>query len=95
MPNPFPHARFPLGRLVMTAGIAEHVAQGLDILPYLGRHARGDWGELDAHDVQANNAALRDGYRLLSAYDTPQAGRIWIITESNRSVTTCLLPEEY
>jgi hypothetical protein len=32
--------------------------------------------------------------RVLSSYETT-AGRIWIITESDRSVTTILLPEEY
>jgi hypothetical protein len=30
----------------------------------------------------------------LSSYEVP-AGKVWIITEADRSVTTILLPEEY
>jgi hypothetical protein len=37
---------------------------------------------------------VREGLRLFSTYDTPH-GRIWIITESDRSSTTILLPHEY
>ncbi len=57
-------------------------------------HASGDWGDLDAHDRRQNERALRTGTRLFSAYDT-SAGRVWIITEADRSCTTLLLPEEY
>jgi hypothetical protein len=37
---------------------------------------------------------LQDGYRVLSSYDV-LAGKVWVITEADRSVTTILLPEEY
>jgi hypothetical protein len=60
----------------------------------LARHATGDWGELCAFDRRQNEIALRDGYRILSSYEI-SAGRVWIITEADRSVTTILLPEEY
>jgi hypothetical protein len=60
----------------------------------LRRHVRGDWGDLDLADKAANETALKHGGRILSAYDT-QGGRLWIITEADRSVTTILLPEEY
>ena len=62
---------------------------------FLDRHARGDWGEVDAEDKQANQDALVHGERLLSAYRTSLDVRIWVITEADRSVTTILLPEEY
>jgi hypothetical protein len=42
---------------------------------------------MNAHD-------LRESGRLFSAYNTP-AGRVWIISEGDRSVTTILLPHEY
>jgi hypothetical protein len=61
---------------------------------YITRHAAGDWGNLCAFDRHQNEIALRDSYRVLSSYDVP-AGRVWIITEADRSVTTILLPEEY
>jgi hypothetical protein len=54
----------------------------------------GDWGALCAFDRRQNEIALRDGYRVLSSYDV-LAGRVWIITEADRSMTTILLPEEY
>jgi hypothetical protein len=61
---------------------------------YLARHATGDWGELCAFDRRQNQIALRDGLRVFSSYDVP-VGRVWVVTEADRSVTTILLPEEY
>jgi hypothetical protein len=85
----------PLGRVVATPGalklLIEARAQPFD---YLARHATGDWGELCAFDRRQNEIALREGYRVLSSYNV-LAGRVWIITEADRSVTTILLPEEY
>jgi hypothetical protein len=60
----------------------------------LVRHASGDWGELCAFDRRQNEIALREGERIFSSYETP-AGKAWVITEADRSVTTVLLPEEY
>jgi hypothetical protein len=60
----------------------------------LARQATGDWGELCAFERRQNEMALREGYRVLSSYETP-AGTVWIITEADRSITTILLPEEY
>ena len=59
-------------------------------------HGRGDWGDLEVDDKNANNAALIDGGRLFSAYNLPNGGgRVWLITEADRSATTFLMPEEY
>src|SRR3984957_13617371 len=60
----------------------------------LRRHASGDWGDLCPEDTLANDTALQHGGRLFSAYGSG-ADRFWIITESGRSVTTVLLPEDY
>lgn len=85
--------RFPSGRLLCTPGA---LALGVDFMPYLSRHLSGDWGDLCASDAAANDAALRhDDGRLFSAYDLLDNGRLWIITEADRSATTLLLPEEY
>jgi hypothetical protein len=46
-------------------------------------------------DAQANDRALREGTRLLSAYMLVSNVKIWIITEADRSSTTILLPDEY
>jgi hypothetical protein len=87
---------FTLGHVVMTPGVA---ALGIDVLPYLKRHAHKDWGDLCYQDKRENNYALKHGLRILSAYDVPLANgeteRIWVITEADRSATTFLLPSEY
>lgn len=87
---------FPLGHVVMTPGAA---ALRVDFAPCLARHAAGDWGEVDAFDRHQNDTAVKEGYRILSAYDVPigdgKTERIWIITEADRSCTTVLLPAEY
>ncbi len=88
-------APLPLGRVLATPGALETIHDaGEDPFAYLARHATGDWGDLCAFDRRQNEIALRDGYRVFSSYNIP-AGRVWIITEADRSVTTILLPEEY
>lgn len=86
--------RFELGRMLMTPGVQERVPPS-EMLRALRRHARGDWGEMDKVDCAANDAALRDGGRLVSSYRTEAGTKFWIITEADRSATTVLLPEEY
>ena len=88
-------APLPLGKVVATPGALKLLGKsGGHPFDLLVRHATGDWGDLCAFDRHQNQIALRDGYRVLSSYEVP-AGRVWIITEANRSVTTILLPEEY
>lgn len=83
--------KFPLGKLLATPGA---IALGINFAPYINRHVRGDWGDVDAEDWQRNDASIAEGSRIVSAYQTA-AGRIWIITEADRAVTTVLLPREY
>ncbi len=84
----------PLGRVVATPGALETIlGAGGDPFAYVARHASGDWGDLCAHDRRENGLALRHGRRILSSY-TIGDGRVWVITEADRS-TTILLPEEY
>ena len=88
-------AKFPLGIVVMTRGIAALYSDRRDLLAILlERHHTGDWGDLMLEDIQANNNALQSGQRLFSSYILTD-GKIWIITEADRSSTTLLLPEEY
>ncbi len=51
--------------------------------------------ELCPEDRSENDLALKEGNRILSAYTTRAGIRFWIITESDRSATTVLLPEDY
>jgi hypothetical protein len=88
-------APLPLGRVVATPGALKLLTEAREHpFNYLARHAAGDWGDLCGFDRRQNEIALRDGYRVLSSYEVP-AGRVWIITEADRSITTILLPEEY
>jgi len=88
------------GRVVATAALAAAVPHH-QITALLDRHASGDWGELDAEDKTANDEAARTGDgRLLSSYDTPDYGKIWIITndirgEGDGPVTTVLFHDDY
>lgn len=84
------------GRLVATHG-ALHALEdnGQGCTEFLERHLSGDWGDLCDEDKQANEDALENRLRILSAYKLPDGTRIWIITEADRSATTVLLPEEY
>jgi len=92
---------FPLGQILATPGALAAIAEAKsNPLIWIFRHAAGDWGQLDSHDMQANAAALRNGSRILSAYALPTGVKIWIITEAeddegHRVATTILLPEEY
>jgi len=64
------------------------------VVESLKRHASCDWGDLSAEDKKENDFSLDKHLRLFSVY---KHGKfvIWIITESDRSVTTILFPSEY
>lgn len=93
-------ALFDPGRLLATPGAIEAFDE-LWRTDCLLRHMRADWGDVDRSDARANDEALRDGGRLVSAYEHPATrGRLLIITEAvgddgQRPHTTLLLPQEY
>ena len=86
--------RFKIGRLFATPS-AVHDVPEIELLDAVARHASGDWGDVADDDRKANDAALRDGDRILSVYRTVAGTTFWIITEADRSTTTVLLPDEY
>lgn len=85
---------FELGRVVATPGALSLFASGVNPTDLLARHHGGDWGNLGVSDLKANEYALKHGERLFSAYEMP-AGKVWVITEADRSSTCVLLPSEY
>ena len=90
---------FDAGRMLMSSGIAASLeSEGKQFTDFVfqsvGRHLLGDWGDVTEDDKVANDADLIRGGRLVSAYSNP-VGRIWIITEADRSSTTILFPDEY
>lgn len=88
---------FVLGRIVATPGALSVLEEaGTDALALLRRHAAGDWGDLDAHDMRENERSVKHGFRILSSYPVRRdGGKIWVITEADRSSTCILRPEEY
>jgi len=95
---------FETGTVVMTCGIrdmicADEHAQEI-VQSCLERHCKGDWGDLCEDDKAMNDESLeaeRNGGwtdSLFSSYET-DVGKIYVITECDRSATTILLPEEY
>lgn len=87
---------FPLGEVVSTPGALEAIpAANISPLALLHRHLRGDWGNLDKHDKQLNDLAIKDGSRLFSADQITPILKVWLITEADHSAITFLLPSEY
>ena len=94
------NTRFPLGRLVTTAGVNIKLIEDAEFSRFvsesLTRHATGDWGDMSQEDKRENDLALKAGnLRIFSAYEKSELPKIWIITEADRSVTTILFPDEY
>lgn len=86
--------RFPLGQVVATRGAIASLTRD-EIGFALAMHRTGNWGDLCAEDRKANDRALGEEGRLLSAYTLGSGVRFYVITEWDRSVTTVLLPSEY
>ena len=89
-----PGWKFHPGLIVGTAAVRETVGEH-DANAALHRHLHGDWGDVGRGGWDANEAALIEGSRLFSVYHDRNRTRFWIITESDRSQTTILLPDEY
>jgi Pyruvate/2-oxoacid:ferredoxin oxidoreductase delta subunit len=88
-------ALFGLGQVVGTPGALSALREAHTApRELLRRHQSGDWGGLGGFDRAENTRALETGARIFSAYETP-AGKVWIITEADRSSTCLLLPAEY
>jgi hypothetical protein len=86
-------ARFTLGQVAITANASLRLSTE-EVMAALCRHASGDWGDLCPEDTLANDQALQEGDRVLSAYGQGEQ-RFWLITEADRSITTVLLPDDY
>lgn len=88
--------QFATGQIVATPG-ALHLLEQHAILPMqlIARHVRGDFGIVPEEDADSNRSAIKHGRaRILSSYQVG-AGRVWLITEWDRSLTTLLLSDEY
>lgn len=91
IPKHFVDSAFEPGELRITQhALALHV----DYEAYLHRHLSGDWGRVRDEVQAANDQALQTGHGAIgSAYETP-GGWLFMITRSDRSVTTLLRPSD-
>ena len=83
-----------LGQLLITPAAREALSP-VEVNAALNRHALGDWGDVTGDDGVANDEALKNEGRLFSAYHGSDGLKFWVITESDRSATTVMLPEDY
>jgi hypothetical protein len=87
---------FSLGQVVGTPGALDAMIEAeQNPAELLVRHVTGDWGDLDDADKEENELSVKEGFRILSAYELETGVKVWVITEWNRCVTTILLPDEY
>ncbi len=86
------------GQILATRGVADEIEVNelfrLEVQVAFQRYISGDWGEVAEEDKKANDQAVKNGERIVAAYRTDK-GKIWIITEWDRSATTILFPSEY
>jgi len=85
-------------KLYQTSGVnaaseADSVFAG-EVQTAIGKYLKGDWGDLEECDKQSNEEALQDGSRIFAMYKTSK-GKVYIITEEDRSITTVLFASEY
>ena len=91
--------KFELGQLVMTRGIADVMENNevfkTEVNQAFEKYANCDWGDTCKEDAAMNDEAIKTGDdRVLAVYQTSE-GKIYIITEWDRSCTTILFPSEY
>ncbi len=76
---------FDPGRVVTTPGVGavldqfDGPTQVRLVIGLLIRHITGDWGEVDSDDQAANDHAVIQGERVLSAYRLPDETKVWVI----------------
>lgn len=86
--------KFPLGRTVITRRVLGRLTNE-EVHGALARHTAGDWGDVCPEDRKENEVSLREGFRLMSVYESKTGEKFWVITEADRSATTVLMPEDY
>jgi len=92
--------KFTLGQIVATKAIHDDIVDNSkfakEVLDCLRRYANADFSDMEhQEDIDMNIAAIETGDdRIFATYNTSK-GKIYIITEWDRSVTTILYPSDY
>ncbi len=86
-----------LGRVYVTEGVVVSFPNNDDVnnlAQIITRHQEGDWGDTCNDDKKLNEAALKNGGRIVSKYKYKEE-ELFVITEADRSLTTMMLTGEY
>lgn len=92
--------KFKLGQVVQTKSISEARQEdenfSNEVDKCFARYCNADWSDMEYEDDKImNDEAIKNGNdRIFATYKTSR-GKIYIITEWDRSVTTILFPEDY
>ncbi len=82
----------------MTVAIDDAVHQDKsylkELVSCLEKYIQCDWGDLGEYDIRANDIAIKTGNRIFASYKTSK-GKVYFITECDRSSTTLLFANEY
>lgn len=92
-----------LGELYFTRGVVnlieDEITTKQEIMEYVFRHQRGDYGLTCKEDIQVNERNLNRSYGTVMSEYIVGGRRIWISTTLSKNIeeitTTVLLPEEY
>lgn len=86
--------KVPLNSVTLSFKADVHVPRS-DVAAALRRHQDGDWGDVDEEARRENEIALLQGGRLISSYSSSEGVTFLIVTRTDRSLTTVLLPSEF
>ena len=92
--------KFNLGTTVMTKAISDAINESavfsLEVNKAFERYQNCDWSDMEfEEDKELNDRAVKNGSeRIFATYNTSK-GKIYIITEWDRSYTTILFPSDY
>jgi len=96
MQQPSKQPAVELGQIVATPGaLAALEKAGQRPGEFLSHHLNCKWSDLSDEHRKENDHSREHGLRLLSSHRTNAGDKLLVITESERTVTTILLPEEY
>ncbi|MEG2117204.1 MAG: hypothetical protein RRZ69_05950 [Clostridia bacterium] len=87
------------GKILLTCNVNDKVEKdsnfAKEIVSAMRKYAQSDWGDLGQSDKKLNELAVKNGdERVLASYKT-SLGKVYIITEWDRSATTILFANEY
>jgi len=91
--------KFAVGRILQTKAVYETGKENAtfyrQVMESLAKYMQCDWGDSGIDDSARNDRAVKKkDDRIVASYETTE-GKLFIITEWDRSYTTVMFAEEY